>query len=279
MTNERKHTHEDDDEQGHRLGRFLIVAPIWAFILAPIAAVFIASIGTDAIPRLPPRGFSFHWYRLALQQGDVLAALKTSAIVASGSSCLALLVAVPAAYAIVRYRFPGRRLAEALLTVPIIIPQIVIGIGLLIFFSRYGALSTVQQLIVAHAIVIVPFVARIMVASFEGVDRSLEEAAQVLGASAPGAFLRITLPLARFGVFAAAGMAFIISFTQFTVSLFIYSGDSPPYPIWIYQSLSSDYTPMIPIAVSGIVIACIVILVLIIGRLSDVTRAVGVHTR
>ncbi len=270
---------EGDHKRRRGLVRFAILAPIWAFILAPIVAVFVASVGRDAIPRLPPRALSLHWYQIALRQSEVLAALKTSGTVALGSAFLALLVGVPAAYAIVRYRFPGRSLAEALLTLPIILPQIVVGIGMLIFFSRYGSLSSVQQLVVAHAIVIVPFVARIMVASFEGIDRSLEEAAQVFGASGVGAVLRITLPLARLGVVAAAGMAFIISFTQFTVSVFIFSGDAPPYPIWMYQSLTSDYTPMIPIAVSGIVITCIVVLVLVIARLSDVTRAIGVRTR
>jgi putative spermidine/putrescine transport system permease protein len=259
--------------------RFMFLAPIWAFILAPIVAVFVASVGRDAIPRLPPRELSLHWYEIALRQSEVVAALKTSGTVGIGSAVLAVLAGLPAAYAIVRYRFHGRRLAEALLTLPIILPQIVIGIGMLIFFSRYGTLSSIQQLIIAHAIVIVPFVTRIMVASFEGIDRGLEEAAQVFGASGPGAVFRITLPLARLGVLAAAGMAFIISFTQFTVSLFIFSGDAPPYPIWMYQSLTSDYTPMIPIAVSGIVITCIVFVVLVIGRLSDITRAIGVNTR
>lgn len=270
---------DDDQERGRNWLRAFTLAPIWAFILAPIAAVFVASVGRDEIPRLPPRALSLHWYAIALRQSDVVTALKTSAIVGVGSAALSLAVGVPAAYALVRYRFPGRRLVEALLTLPIILPQIVVGIGMLIFFSRYGHLTSIQQLIVAHAIVIVPFVARIMVASFEGIDRGLEEAAQVFGASSPGAFLRITLPLARLGVVAAMGLAFIISFTQFTVSLFIYNGDAPPYPIWIYQSLSSDYTPMIPIAVSGIVITCIVVLVLLIARLSDITRAVGINAR
>jgi putative spermidine/putrescine transport system permease protein len=266
-------------EQRGRWLRVLWLAPLWAFVLAPIAAVVVASFGSENIPKLPPGHLSLHWYRLALQQSEVIAAVKTSATVGLGSGFLALLVGVPAAYAIVRYRFPGRGLTEALLTLPIILPQIIIGIGMLIFFSRYGSLSSVQQLIVAHAIVIVPFVTRIMVASFEGIDNSLEEAAQVFGASGLGAFLRITLPLARVGVLAAAGMAFIISFTQFTVSLFIFSGDAPPYPIWVYQSLTSDYTPMIPIAVSTIVITCIVLVVLVLVRLSDITRAIGVRAR
>ena len=269
----------DSRRRRSRALRWLVLAPIWAFVFAPIAAVFVASIGEDAIPRLPPRGLSLEWYRQALEQSEVLAAVRTSAWIALWSATVALVVATPAAYAVVRYRFHGRRVAEALLVAPIVVPQVVIGIGMLILFSRYDVFSNTTELVVVHAIIIVPFVTAIMIASFEAVDRSLEEAAQVLGASGVGAFVRVTLPIALPGFIAAGGIAFVISFTQFTVSLFVFDGDQAPYPVWIYQSLSSDYTPMIPIAVSGLVILAIVAIVFLVGRLGNLSRAVGVRER
>jgi putative spermidine/putrescine transport system permease protein len=252
---------------------------IWAFVLAPVAAIFVASVGPGALPSIPPRGFSLHWYQVAFQEADVLAALTTSALVATGSSALALVAGVPAALAIVRYRFRGRGLAEAILALPIILPQIVIGIGLVVLFSRIGVLSSLPQLIVAHAIVISPFTVRIMTATFVGIDTSLEEAAKVFGATAFGAFWRVVVPIARGGLIAAAGISFVISFTQFTVSLFVFSGETKPYPIWMYQALTSDYTPMIPIAVSAMVIVGIVVIVLVLERLSDIASVLNVRVR
>ena len=157
---------------------------------------------------LPP-GLSLRWYAHLLEQPAFGRAFLRSLAIGVAATGLALATGVPAALALVRGRFPGRDALQAFLLSPIVMPKIVLGVGWFIFFARLGIQGGVLPLILAHTIIVLPFVIGIVAANLVGLDPTLEEAAQDLGASRWTAVWRIVLPQIRSGLVVSALLAFL----------------------------------------------------------------------
>jgi putative spermidine/putrescine transport system permease protein len=222
-------------------------------LLAPIFMVAVMSFTADTTLRFPPPALSLRWYEevWALLTGPDAAfarlaeSLLVSLEIAAAASLFCVLAGVPASYALVRLSFRGRGLIEELLGLPIVFPTVVLGVALLMLISQSGLDLGAGQIVIAHAIIGLPFMMRNCMASMRGIDPVLQEAAQTLGASGVRAFFDIVLPLARHGIVSGALLVFIISFNEFTLSYFLYTIDIFPLSIWLFQQSNTSFSPAI----------------------------------
>ena len=232
---------------------FLYACAVVAFILAPAVVVVIASFGASEVTEFPPRALSFKWYGHALSQKIFVDAAWNSAWLALVATAIATPVALAAAIAIVRYRFPGKDAVQSLLLAPLVVPAIVTGLAILVAFSAVGIRDVPTRLIGAHVLVVMPYLVRTIMASLAQVDPMLEECARTLGASGPRAFWHVTLPLIRPGLVAGMLFAFILSFDNVSVSLFLTNVRTNTLPLAMLNYVEYNFDPSIAAIASMLV--------------------------
>lgn len=248
-------------------------------LLAPIVMVVAMSFTAGTTLQFPPPGLSLRWYAevWALLTGPDAAiarlgeSLAVSLQIATATSILCVLAGVPASYALVRLQFPGRSFVEELLGLPVVFPTVVLGVALLMLVSQSGLDLGMGQIVIAHAIIGLPFMMRNCMASMRGIDPVLQEAAKTLGASGARAFVEIVLPLSREGIVSGALLVFIISFNEFTLSYFLYTIDVFPLSIWLFQQSNTSFSPAI-FAVSTLTIFITVSVILAVDLLAGRKR-------
>ena len=174
-------------------------------------------------------------------------------------------MAVPAGLAITRYEFPGRDFLNGLFLSPLIIPHLVLGVALLRLFALVGGTGSFGFLIFAHALIVTPYTLRLVVAALVGFDRSAEQAALSLGASQATVFKRITLPMILPGVTGGWLLAFINSFDEVTMSIFVTSPATVTLPVRMYMYATESIDPMMA-AVSALMIALTAGAMLVLDR-------------
>ncbi|MES1259939.1 MAG: ABC transporter permease, partial [Gemmatimonadota bacterium] len=179
-------------------------------------------------------GFTFEWYARLLRRPDLIAALRTSLVVAVTSTIVSTALGTVTALAIGRGRQRMTSVVESLLVLPIVTPEIVAGISLLILFSAAGIHLGLATVIIAHITFCVPFTILVVLARLRGMDRSLEDAALTLGADEFTAFRRVTVPLLMPGIVAAALLAFTLSFDDFVITFFTAGPGTSTLPLVIY---------------------------------------------
>ena len=195
-------------------------ALVITFMLAPLLIVCIVAFTPENTLTIPTTRFSLRWFRAVFAHPDFVQSFWNSVWLALSSATLSTLIAVPAGLAITRYSFAGRDALNALFLSPLIIPHLVLGVALLRMFTLIGATGSFFWLVLAHVVVITPFVLRLVMAAVVGFDRSCEHAALSLGASDLTVFRRITLPMILPGVSGGWLLAFINSFDEVTMSIF-----------------------------------------------------------
>lgn len=237
------------------LGFVLLLLAVLAFIylLLPILVVVAAPLGDTGYLAFPPRGLTFKWYGAALHDTRYLSALAVSLRIALTSALIACTIGVAAAYGLTRFSFPGRRLLEAIFLSPLILPTLVLAVGLTLFFTRTGLLVGSWKLVAAHVIVCTPYVLRVSLPVLRRFDRSLEEAARNLGASPVAAFFLVVLPVVRPGIVAGTVLAFITSFDEVVLALFLAEPGAPTLPVMIYSAVQLGFEPSVA-AVSGLLV-------------------------
>lgn len=219
------------------------VALVFAFIAAPLLVIVWASFFSDRILTFPPAGYTLAWFGRAWQQPDFASGFATSVQVGVCAAVGALLLGVPAALAIERFAFAGRAVVRQLLLSPMYVPAIVAGAAVYVYFVKIEMLTglqfaaTFRGLVIAHTLVALPWVLRLVCASLAMAPAAAEEAARSLGANPLQAFLRVTLPSIRPGIVAAALFAFIASFSDLEKSLFLVGPGQTTLPIAIVNYL------------------------------------------
>jgi putative spermidine/putrescine transport system permease protein len=233
-------------------------------ILLPL--ILTAVISVNPFPNLvfPPRGFSLHWYLNLFSTAQFGTGLAYSAFLAVTSTVIGLTAGVCASYAIVRFRFPGRELFNSIAMSPLIVPEVVIGIGLLIVFTTALGGVNVGSLVLLHSVMVLPYVVRVIIANLQTTDANLEDAARLLGASRIKAFLLVTLPSIQKGVITAIIFCLTISFHNFTATVFLIT-TIPTLPTAVYGYIATESDPTVA-ALSTLVTAIAVVLVRIIDR-------------
>lgn len=242
------------------------------FLSMPIVIAIGVAFGQDRIARFPPTGFSLRWFGAALADPTFSKALVNSLELAALTTVFAILIGLPAAIALVRLRFPALAALEAFLLSPLSLPGVLYGISMLVFLgaTRFGL--NWWGLLIAHVVIAVPYILRAVLAVYRGLDRGLEEAALVLGANPWRTFWHVTLPLLRPGLAAGGLFAFLISFDNVPVSIFLTTARDNTLPVTIMSYLVSQDFDAIIGAISAIQVAIVLVLLYVLDRLYGMGR-------
>ena len=232
-----------------------------AFILAPLVVVIAVSFTSQGYLAMPSHGVSLRWWRAIGDNPRFLRSFWYSVRLGLVSATLSALIAVPAALAIARRRFPGRDALAALLASPLMIPQVVLGVALLRFFSGFGLSGSFTGLVTAHLIVVTPYMLRVVGAGLAGLDPRVERAAESLGAGRFTVFRRVTLPLIAPGLAGGWVLAFITSFDELTVSLFLASPSANPLPVQLFNYIDQMTDPLVASVSSALILVTVVAMV------------------
>ena len=245
------------------LGLWLFLGLVGIYMLAPLALVIANSFNPSTYGTFPFPGVTLRWYTNALfRVPEFRSGLTNSLIVAAGATALALVLGTPAAYGLVRYRFGVRDLTQSFLLLPLMVPAIVLGAALFLLYIRIGLYGTRTGLVLGHALIGLPFVVSIVAASLQTLGREYEEAAMDLGANPLRTFFAVTIPSIRPGLTVAALFAFVTSFDQVEVSLFLTRPRNNTLPIAMFNYEQNYQDPTLA-AISAVLIAFTVVLVLI----------------
>jgi putative spermidine/putrescine transport system permease protein len=247
---------------------------IYAFMFLPIMIVVLVSLNPEPYLQVPPSGLSLRWYRQVFT-AEWMPALRYSLLLAIGVAAVSTVLGGLGAFAIARYRFPGRAMLQAFLLSPLSIPSIVTGVAILQFITiiEFQGVLGSPALLLAHVVVTLPYSVRMIGISLFGFDQRLENAAQNLGARPRQVFRYITLPLVKPGIFAGMTFAFIVSFNNVPVSLFLVRPGATTLPIKILNYLEYRLDPTLA-AVNMVSLLVVLVGVVIAERIGGFTRFV-----
>ena len=264
------------------LGRWAlngIAGVTFGFILLPIVFVTWLAFFQQAIPSFPPQGYSLKWFFSIAENPKFVDGFLLSLQVAVLATAIGVAIGVPAALCIARYRFTGREPIANLLLLPLVVPGIVLGTALYVFhvevqiLTDLPVLGSIGGLVAGHILLVIPWSVRLVSASLAGFDRSIEEAAQNLGATPLVTFFRVTLPSIRPGIVAATLFGFVVSFGNLEMSMFLVGAGRTTLPITVLQYLQYRIDPTIA-AVTVLQIFLIGTAMIITDRFVKLSRVV-----
>jgi putative spermidine/putrescine transport system permease protein len=234
-----------------------------AYLILPLVVLVGVSLTTTSFLAFPPKGLTLVWYGNMLSDPTYTSAFLNSTILAVVATMIAVLLAVPAAIAIARYRFTGRGLLAEMLNSPLILPHVVLGAALLQYGGAIGLIRSFPALLVGHVVIIMPFVLRAVQPQLNDEQLILEEASADLGAKPLTTFFLVTLPQIRSGLVSGAIFAFIASWINVELSIFNTTADLSTIPVKLFNYVQYTIDPTIA-AVSGltIIVAAVVIVLL-----------------
>jgi putative spermidine/putrescine transport system permease protein len=241
------------------------------FVLAPIAVVCLVAFTPEGFLSLPTHGFSLRWFHAIGGNPEFVAAFRDSLWLGALSSTVAVGFSVPAALALARHRFAGREALTAFFLSPLMIPHVVLGVAFLRFFTQVGLGGTFLGLLLAHVVIVMPFALRLVLAASTGIDRSIENAAISLGAGGLTVFRRVTLPLILPGVASGWVLAFITSFDELTMSVFIASPATTTLPVRMFLYIQDNIDPLV-CAVSAALIGITLVAMILLDRIYGLER-------
>lgn len=266
--------------RGFPLGVVLLCAVcglVLFFLVAPILIIIPMSFGSALSLEFPPRSLSLQWYEKYFTSPAWLGATWVSFQVAVGTTLLATLLGTLASFALVRGQFPGKQVVYSFVISPIIIPAIIIAIAVYIVFTRLGLSGTALGLMLGHTILATPLVVVTVSATLKGFDETLERAAMSLGAGPFTTFREVTLPLIRPGVVAGAIFAFVTSFDEVIIAIFLSGRSATTLPKRMWDSVLLETDPTI----SAVSTLLIVLSLALLGSLEWLRgrgeRALGRH--
>ena len=241
------------------------------FMVAPIVIVCWVAFTPEGFLSVPIDSFSLRWFRAIARYPEFIQAFWNSIGLAALSSTIAVALSVPAALALARQQFVGREFFTTLFLSPLMIPHVVLGIAFLRFFTQIGLGGTFLGLVLAHVVIVLPFALRLVMASAVGMDRALDNAAISLGASDATVFRRVTLPLIVPGLASGWALAFIQSFDEVTMTVFIASPATTTLPVRMFLYIQDNIDPLVT-SVSACVIAITIVFLIAIDRLYGLER-------
>lgn len=215
--------------------------PVYAFfyvvfLYLPVIFLPIFSVNSSAVPKFPLNGFTWKWYAELPRTPALLDAAWNSLMVGVTASILATILGICAARAITRYRFKGRTAATGLIMAPLVLPEIILAVSLLIVMLSFGLQPSLITVVLGHVLICIPYSVTVLNAGFEGFDRSLEEASADLGETAFGTFRRVTLPMVAPAIVSSLLVSFTISLDEFIMAFFL-AGTEATLPVYIWGQL------------------------------------------
>ncbi|MBN9232393.1 MULTISPECIES: ABC transporter permease [Phyllobacteriaceae] len=206
------------------------------FLYLPVLFLPIFSINISASPKFPLSGYTLQWYRDLPKTPALIDAAWNSLIVGVSAAVLSTVLGILAARAITRYRFPARRPIHGLIMAPLVLPEVIVAISMLLVMLQLGLSLSLFTVVLGHVLVCIPYSMTVLTSGFEGFDRSLEEASADLGESAFGTFRRVTLPMVTPAIISSLLVSFTISLDEFIIAFFL-TGTDATLPIYIWGQL------------------------------------------
>jgi putative spermidine/putrescine transport system permease protein len=243
------------------------------FLLGPFVVVFVAGFSGDETLAFPPKSYSWRWMAQVFTVEAFQRSFVTSLVVGVGSTLGALALGVPVAYALARHKLPGEEIVRTLLTLPLVVPAIIVGLALLNHMVLVYDLPVLASLLVGHTALLLPYAVRVVSASLANLRADIDDAAVTLGATRAMAFFKVVLPNVRGGIAAAAVLAFITSFNQVPVSLFLTGPGLSTLPIEMMSYMETSYDPSIA-ALSTILVVFTILVVAATEKLLGISKYV-----
>jgi putative spermidine/putrescine transport system permease protein len=251
----------------------LVVAIL--FLMAPIIVIVPVSFNEGAVFRFPPVGFSLRWYERIRNIDAVVSAVALSAQIAALSTAIALVLGTLASIAIVRGKIPGGEAIATFLASPLMLPGLVLGIAMLQAFRAIGLFDAWASLLIAHVVVTMPFIMRTVLASLSLFDFAMVDAARTLGCSYPAALWKVLVPNILPGFISGALFAFIASFDNYPVSMFLTDVRNKTLPIQLLNTIEMSPDPTLA-ALSTVLIVLTVLALLLCDRLVGLRRMASI---
>jgi spermidine/putrescine transport system permease protein len=249
-----------------------LAGSVLAFLYLPVAVLIVFSFNDSRSLTLPLSGFTWHWYQEMASNRDLLASIWNSFYVGIIATALTLSIGVPAAFALDRLEFPGKRLFRRLVLLPLVLPGLITGIAMLSMFRLLGFNLSLETVILGHATALVSVVATQVFARLQRLNRSLEEASADLGAKPWETFLYVVFPNIRSSIVGSALIAFTLSFDEIPVTYFL-TGRDNTLPMYIWSTLRRGITPEINAVGTLIVLASLVLITISVWLLSEPERS------
>lgn len=257
---------------GSLLLRMGLVAA-FVFLLIPVIFAVLISF-SQGLYVIPPETPTFQWYIEAINSGRWISSFVVSFQYSILATLISLALSFSAAYTIGRYDFPMKQAINSATFLPLIIPQLILGIALLIFLNQFGLVGNIWGLSIAIAVYATPFATQSLLIAMENFDQHLEEAAQMLGADEIQTFLRVTVPCLLPGIMSAGILAFIISYSNLQIAVFMQGPGIVPVPVRIFSQMQFGATPIIA-AIATINILITLLAIMIVERLFGAAEALG----
>jgi putative spermidine/putrescine transport system permease protein len=223
------------------LALFLVLC----FLIGPFLMIIAASLSAGETLAFPPQGLSLRWVLKVFTIESFRDSFAMSMMLAIGGTLAALILGIPAAYALSRYKLPGGEAIRTIVSLPIIVPGIIVGLALLRYLVVPFGFNITLALFLAHTALVLPYTVRVVSASLDNLRSDMEEAAVLLGSSRFGAFFRVVMPNIRGGILAAFILGFVTSFNQVPVSLFLSGPGVRTLPIDMLGYMETTYDPSI----------------------------------
>ena len=247
----------------NRRGGLLLYAILYlAFLYVPVAFLPLFSLNKSVFIAFPLSGFTTQWYTQMFDDADMLRALGNSLEVGAITAMLSTVLGLLAAKALTRYRVPGATAVLGFISLPLFIPDIVLGISILILLNAVGVPLSLVTVIAGHCLICVPFAITVLMSRFDGFDKSLEEASLDLGESGWMTFWRVTFPLALPGIVSSLLLTFIVSFDEFLIAYFL-AGNEATLPIYIWGQLRFPEKLPAVLALGALILVASAVLVVI----------------
>jgi putative spermidine/putrescine transport system permease protein len=266
-----EHRYDGLEAQSFKIVMWGLAALCFLLLVTPTLVVIVVSFTSGFSLKFPPPGYSLRWYVALLDAWQLHFAASNSVKIAIGSTLLSVVLGVAAALAIARSEKWRARVLDSLFMSPLVLPALAFGLAALMFFTLIGMSVSPLTLIIGHTVVCVPYVVRTTVAALAQLNVSLLESSASLGASRLFTFRQVTLPLIRPGILAGAFIAFMSSFDNVPVSLFLRDARTDMLPIRMWQDLEGKLDVTIA-AVSGVLIVVTLALMMVMERVAGLSR-------
>jgi putative spermidine/putrescine transport system permease protein len=241
----------------------LVSWSVLAYLMLPLVVILGGSFTASSFLAFPPQGWTLKWYGQMLADRSYVAAFSTSTALALSATGAALLLTVPAALAIARYEFPGKRAISTVLMSPMVLPHIVLGAALLQFGGYFGLTRSFLSLLIGHTVIVAPFVLRSTLALLTPEQKALEEASSDLGANPWMTFFLIVLPQIRAGIVTGSIFAFISSWINVELSMFNTTANLNTIPVKLFNYVQYTIDPTIAALSSVTIITAVVAIVIL----------------
>lgn len=248
------------------------------FVISPLLVIIPTSLTSVKYLSFPPVGFSFMWYKKILDRPEFIESFLFSLQLAAVTAIIATIMGTLAGIALHKYKFRGSGAINSLLLSPLTVPALIIGIAALLFFTRIGLAGTFIGLLLAHLLISIPYVVRLVLTGLSSFDYTLERAAYILGAKPFHVFRDITLPLLKPAIMSGMIFAFLTSFDNVTVSLFMVSPTTTTLPLSIFNYMQETLDPLVA-SISSVVILLSLVFIIVLERVYGLDRLFGSNSQ